>query len=742
MKSGRFRADLPAKNQKGQATLFIATILLTFIFFFTFVVNTGLVVSAKINLQNAADLAAYSGAATQARQLTYISYLNYEMRRTFKKFLFRYYAVGNMGQDTHPTTDNGAVRRWGPNNTDPPFGIPVTCIRATAGDPQCSRNNLPSTLSRNSINNLQTSNDTTMSALYTSLKTIEAARKNICVLAGTYNVKLLLLWLTNTDPELSGIIAQQQAAATNPDATKQLQILTAMAGWARGLGLIPKELLLHQRIKTLEQVINQEPETLTRQRVEDMKNSGEFFRYERSIQAYLTAFNSLGNHVFPNPSDIVLRELLPTKAGGADLIKLNDLKENFDVYAMDFGMLGAGVASRTNNPCDPAARQIIRTNDPTSQEKDCVPCLVPFSFTTNGGTMGNFTPVLGVEKDPEILTYYAVRLSAKARLLFSPFGELEMVAYSAAQPFGSRIGPSKTEVSFTHPGSPSAAYSAQDYCSFTNFNNANGATRRVRCAERVPNLSVKQGETTLSGTNGWNVNDVVFNYFRALGGANVVDPPALEQAYHWAMSPTPSELGLYNIPGDLNPNDDPFLRHYDNQGKYAIWAPLSLDYAATGNTNVVAQEIRSALQEMAGGAGAIASLSGTTATMFANLGQELITYINSRLVAGNGENGEGINVYRFNDPTRTLASAGLGPIPINNSRIYVRDPLALRTSWSDTLNAAIRDKKRDTYSVKFVPLKSLSSPNGTFTDGNGGTIFKNAMPGTNGVDTEIQDLQH
>ncbi|MGZ3710145.1 MAG: hypothetical protein ACXVBE_00235, partial [Bdellovibrionota bacterium] len=49
----------------------------------------------------------------------------------------------------------------------------------------------------------------------------------------------------------------------------------------------------------------------------------------------------------------------------------------------------------------------------------------------------------GVTKDPNIVTYYAVRLQANARLLFSPFGTdgtVSLSAYSAAKPFGSRIG--------------------------------------------------------------------------------------------------------------------------------------------------------------------------------------------------------------------------------------------------------------------------------------------------------------
>ena len=47
-------------GQKGQASVVIGMMMMTFILFFCFVVNTGMLVNAKINLQNAADLAAYA----------------------------------------------------------------------------------------------------------------------------------------------------------------------------------------------------------------------------------------------------------------------------------------------------------------------------------------------------------------------------------------------------------------------------------------------------------------------------------------------------------------------------------------------------------------------------------------------------------------------------------------------------------------------------------------------------------
>src|SRR5271154_5157436 len=94
-------------SQSGQISILIVLSLVPLFTLLAFVVNIGMLVNAKISLQNAADLAAYAGAATQARQMTQISYLNYEMRRAYKKFLYRYYVMGNVSQDSFLQGGNG-----------------------------------------------------------------------------------------------------------------------------------------------------------------------------------------------------------------------------------------------------------------------------------------------------------------------------------------------------------------------------------------------------------------------------------------------------------------------------------------------------------------------------------------------------------------------------------------------------------------------------------------------------------
>src|SRR3989344_5403987 len=97
------------RRADGQATVFMAIFITSMILVFAFATNIGMLVHAKINLQNAADAAAYAGAAVQARQMTAIAYLNWEMRRAVKQFLFNWMVRGNRAQSCFPANSNGTT---------------------------------------------------------------------------------------------------------------------------------------------------------------------------------------------------------------------------------------------------------------------------------------------------------------------------------------------------------------------------------------------------------------------------------------------------------------------------------------------------------------------------------------------------------------------------------------------------------------------------------------------------------
>ena len=85
-------------DETGQMTVFVALIFQVLFVFFAMVINIGLIVHDKINLQNAVDLGAYYGASRQAEILNEIAHVNYQMRQDYKLLTWRYRVLGTLGR--------------------------------------------------------------------------------------------------------------------------------------------------------------------------------------------------------------------------------------------------------------------------------------------------------------------------------------------------------------------------------------------------------------------------------------------------------------------------------------------------------------------------------------------------------------------------------------------------------------------------------------------------------------------
>jgi hypothetical protein len=101
-------------NPRGQVSIFLIFIFHILFLFFAMVINVGMLVHHKINLQNSVDLAAYYGAMKQSEILGAIAHSNYQIRQSWKLMNFRYHILGGLGRETHPTinsiTPRGNVR--------------------------------------------------------------------------------------------------------------------------------------------------------------------------------------------------------------------------------------------------------------------------------------------------------------------------------------------------------------------------------------------------------------------------------------------------------------------------------------------------------------------------------------------------------------------------------------------------------------------------------------------------------
>jgi hypothetical protein len=660
----------------------------TFLLLFAFVINTGMLVNAKINLQNAADVAAYAGAAVQARQLTYISYLNYEMRRQWKKFLFRIYIIANQAQDAFADAQgkNGPMQYY-PNAQHPgaDYLVPSTCIIFNANDNYCHLE-----VQSKIIISDETYLDQIADTLRSQLQQIESIRQNNCHGIGLTNLMVNLYWLYNTDPSLQNSLNSGNLGQAEKNTLNIVQSFTT------GLGIVPRELILKYRIQTLASYLNTQAQLgITSENIASWQQGPDPAMYERSIQAFQSAYYTLGNHTFPQ-STISMDELLPST-----VLLLQPILQAFDTWAID---------------------PILQPAD-ANGAADCANTLIPISVT-NQLTLGFF-------KDPSVLTYYAVRLKAKARVLFSPFGDIELKAYSAAQPFGSRIGPNLPANAFAHQASAANQ----------SFTPGSGGTTGY-----IPNLPVLQTDPDVPSANtGWNNQAMVTKMFQIFS-TNNANGSSIEETYLQAMAPNPYEATRYNIINDLG--QDPNVRNFGTDGYAAFWAPV---FSPAQNAAAIQTQIQEDFQNLfstnaqtssSSGAGAVApnAVSNIQQTVTEGFTRYLSQLSNSQGET-QGSAGEGMNIARLQNPFLPFTDP-TGTNILNNPDIsmFLTDASILRSSWSPSfMNAGSNSMGGVGYSVKFVSFQTLTSAP---LSSNGSTSWSNAFQTDTEAAQDIPYLKH
>jgi Putative Flp pilus-assembly TadE/G-like len=147
------------KNYQGQVAIFVALIFQVIFILFALMINVGLLVHHKINLQQSADLAAYYGATKQAEMLNVVAHVNFQIRQAYKLLTWRYRILGtfgfiNPGSGTrieYPITQTNTGYAYNPLSQDftcsnvnvSPTEIPFMCLNhfgfsdynAPPGDP-------------------------------------------------------------------------------------------------------------------------------------------------------------------------------------------------------------------------------------------------------------------------------------------------------------------------------------------------------------------------------------------------------------------------------------------------------------------------------------------------------------------------------------------------------------------------------------------------------------------------------
>lgn len=466
-------------GERGQMSVFLSICLIIIASLLAFVVNVGLFVKAKINLQNAVDAAAWSGAAVQARQLTNMAYLNWELRNTYKEWMFKYYVIGqislpktklNGSKDAFENT--GAPKGQGPSGTSfraPPFfakgagtteawdhyNLPSVCIHLSESANVCATTSLPG------LPRFETLNMPGVGESHRKfMNSITATKAKDCSTRSDLNFGAAMIWAYGTLGKIRG----------------------APAIAANRVGAWPQAIELAFRMRNLEMIANRPPLPCLSANggsgctnVYDLDTSPDNIPYnERPIKAFWSAYRNLSGGLSKEGKAQQGTESKSLSDFLAGSFKLEELEPN--MYLAEQTNLSGFLISNRLNALNKyyVDLQIVPLN------------LVTF-YTSFVSTQSKFEGIemqaacpgsktalpvpgyiMGFVKNPAVMTYYAVRAEANFVGLLYPFLKrdgIKIEAYAAAKPFGGRIGPrlfgidnNNQAVTPRNEGNRSAAY--------------------------------------------------------------------------------------------------------------------------------------------------------------------------------------------------------------------------------------------------------------------------------------------
>ncbi|MBK22398.1 MAG: hypothetical protein CME70_00210 [Halobacteriovorax sp.] len=449
-------------KEKGQLSVFLGVSMTIIVSLLAFIINVGLFVKAKINLQNAVDSAAWAGASVQARQLTNIGYLNWEMRNNYKEWMFKQYVLGQIALSTvadtslsnNPKNGNllnglaGDRMQFRGQPFDPAgypdefdkFNLPSICIHFGSGHNICDLVRLPGLPRFNTVGlpSITEHHEEVLSAL-------AKTKRDDCSRRTEVNFGAALLWAYGTG-EAGGLSFEDMPLIAS----------SRVGAWIKAMEL-------GLRMRNLEAHVNRPPvsEGICFSCGDGMAISNLnpiYAANERPIKAFWSALRNLGGGDFK----------MTDASANVDERAIDEVPGSFKLFELAPQDRNPGGLSDYLIPND-AVVQGVGYNPKTKFYLDLQALPVNFVsfFTTFVSLTGKFDdggetiaqeancggsktgmPVpgfmFGFLKNPEVMTYYAVKGEANFVGLFFPFQEqngIKISAYAAAKPFGGRVGP-------------------------------------------------------------------------------------------------------------------------------------------------------------------------------------------------------------------------------------------------------------------------------------------------------------
>lgn len=398
-------------NRKGQVALFIALAFQVLFLFFAMVINVGLLVHHKINLQNSVDLAAYYGAMKQAENMNAIAHINYQIRQSWKLLAWRYRMLGSAGEwdeNCHPF--NKPSRRITGSTADVADSngkcydfqeAPSFCVTYIPFKPMPPGENTCKSMASRSGTKFWESPKVVagFQGFSKSIRaTSEALRERAlrqCQYFGSYNYYLLGKFVV----------------AFNFD---QSDRMTAIAELSKATSLNEGDLYDIDGESVNEGVKN----TLNNNLTAANRNGLADFKF----------FNSLGHEACNKQAT---DEDQPAKWLSAIRI---------------FPGFGYIDTSCRNSGITPVPKELSNYDDALPEHRgdagfeDDIRALSEFiGYREKLNDNYNFS--MGVEKNPWCMAYVGVSASSAPKIPFSPFGSVTLKARAFYKPFGGRVGP-------------------------------------------------------------------------------------------------------------------------------------------------------------------------------------------------------------------------------------------------------------------------------------------------------------
>jgi len=382
----------PLKNERGQMAIFIALFFQVLFVFFAMAINVGLMVHDKINLQSAADLAAYYGAGRQAQILNQMAHINYQLRQNFKLLTFRYRGIGMIGSPTNPLNANEPLA-FGETGLLPPIGI---CVAHSGWQEYADRDP-----------------DASFCSNLTDIPAIPTVNIDSTFSPGLEQVNqdVAILQAQLVDDCLRYSVLNFNFAA---------RILAAY----RSEGLVRKEMMLG-----LAGLLSQ-PTDIT-----DLAGGSVAQGAQRTLENNLTTGNR---------ANVDFEFFNSMGAGGCSdpAVWLPEVRISPVLFFQDFESQG-GNCLRSPGSVQPKPNRPFAdgsTNLPGGQNVFQVDPTLASHWAGEPNTAAHST--LGFEKNPWCMSYVGVRATANVRKIFSPVtGTRPMTVTAFAKPFGGRMGP-------------------------------------------------------------------------------------------------------------------------------------------------------------------------------------------------------------------------------------------------------------------------------------------------------------